>query len=225
MTSPLSVVIACPHPLKAQGVTAILREGGHHVRDAATTEESLRNAVAGEKPDIVVVDGCLCGPDMSTIRELSQRGATVVVLAGTEREAAFIRGALKAGARGCLCCDDSADRFLHSLELLARGTIVISREHMEHMAGLVREDEHTPAPAQLTRREQQVAAMVAQGATNKEIAEALYVSEHTVKIHLGNILDKLGLRNRQQLAAYIAREGIIEGALMPGETASFTERR
>ena len=54
--------------------------------------------------------------------------------------------------------------------------------------------------------------MVARGATNKEIADALFLSAHTVKVHLRNILDKLDLRNRQQLAAHIASEGLIEGA-------------
>jgi DNA-binding CsgD family transcriptional regulator len=49
--------------------------------------------------------------------------------------------------------------------------------------------------------------MVAKGATNKEIAESLFISEHTVKIHLGHILEKLNLRNRQQIAVYVAELG------------------
>lgn len=209
MESALSIVIACPHPLKAQGIAGIVREGGHRVHSVLPDIENVSFPAAQQKPDIIIVDGCLCGDGMERVEDLAHHGAgAVVVLAGPERESAFIQHALRAGARGCLCCDDSADRFLHSIELLAQGAIVISREHSERLTG------HSTSPAtthQLTRREQQVAAMVARGATNKEIADTMFLSAHTVKVHLGNILDKLNLRNRQQLAAHIAREGLVEG--------------
>jgi DNA-binding NarL/FixJ family response regulator len=58
-------------------------------------------------------------------------------------------------------------------------------------------------------REREVLQLVCQGATNREIAERLIVSEHTVKVHLRNILGKLNLRNRQQIAAYAVQEGLV----------------
>ncbi|MFW6103001.1 MAG: LuxR C-terminal-related transcriptional regulator [Chloroflexota bacterium] len=207
MKSTLSIMIACPHPLKAQGIAGIVRGGGHTVHCVVS---DIDNVSGTAKPDIIVVDGCLCGDEMQTVKDLVHSGAgTVVVLAGAEREGTFIQHALRAGARGCLCCDDSADRFLHSIELLAQGAVVISREHSEHLTGHPTSSDTT---RQLTRREQQIAAMVARGATNKETADELFLSVHTVKVHIRNILDKLDLRNRQQLASYIAREGLIEGA-------------
>ena len=210
MNNPLSLAIGCPHPLKTQGVTGILTEGGHTVCGVAPDTDSLTAVVNTSTPDIVVLDGCLCGDDMGTVRKLAQRGLTVAVLAGTERDSFFIQEALMAGARGCLCCDDSADRFLHSIELLAQGTMVISREHSDRLTHLAHSQESRP-DVHLTSREQQIAAMVARGATNREIADELFLSTHTVKIHIKNILDKLDLRNRQQLAAYVAREGLVEG--------------
>ena len=209
MESALSILIACPHPLKAQGIAGIVREGGHGVHSVLPDIEDF-SCTAAQRPDIIIVDGCLCGDEMERIEDLARQDAgAIVVLAGPERESAFIQRALGAGARGCLCCDDSADRFLHSIELLAQGAIVISREHSERLTGHSISSNTTN---QLTRREQQIAAMVARGATNKEIADALFLSAHTVKVHLRNILDKLDLRNRQQLAAHIASEGLIEGA-------------
>lgn len=210
MKAPLSLVIGCPHPLKTKGVVDILRDGGHVVCETASDVEGLLHAVNRCSPDIVIVDGCLCGEEMSTVEELARSGHTVAVLAGTEREARFIQQTLAAGARGCLCCDDSADRFSHSLELLAQGTMVISREHSQRLTQSVPSAQSQP-DVHLTRREQQIAAMVSRGATNQEIADELFLSAHTVKIHIRNILDKLDLRNRQQLAAYVAREGLVEG--------------
>jgi DNA-binding CsgD family transcriptional regulator len=75
----------------------------------------------------------------------------------------------------------------------------------------------------LTDREKDVLRLVARGATNRDIAEELVITENTVKVHLRNILDKLQLRNRQQAAAYAVQEGLIS-RVMPGGFGSYGGR-
>jgi two-component system nitrate/nitrite response regulator NarL len=72
----------------------------------------------------------------------------------------------------------------------------------------------------ISGREQEVLQLVCEGATNREIAERLIVSEHTVKVHLRNILNKLNLRNRQQVAAYAVHEGLVTDLNSEGASGS-----
>jgi len=73
----------------------------------------------------------------------------------------------------------------------------------------MRKKEAESSPAGLTGREIEVVKLLAQGATNKEMAEKLFIAQNTVKVHLKNILEKLQLRNRQQLVAYVVQEGLV----------------
>ena len=79
MGTVLSIVVACPHPLKLQGVATIVRDGGHTLSSTATDIDGLLQTVSRSVPDIAVVDGCLCGEDMSAVRRIVERGATVAV--------------------------------------------------------------------------------------------------------------------------------------------------
>jgi two-component system nitrate/nitrite response regulator NarP len=113
---------------------------------------------------------------------------------------------MDAGVSGYLSKNIDQAKLVASLHLIAKGEVVLSREVA---AGLAEAENNAGHPHEhLTERELQVLAMVGTGATNKEIAESLIITENTVKVHLRNILDKLNLRNRQQAAAYAAEQGI-----------------
>ena len=101
--------------------------------------------------------------------------------------------------------DEPFNAFLSELEDIVFGDIVVSRNFVKNLS------QHTPGIKEkldelLSDRETEILDLVGEGKTNREIGEELFISEHTVKVHLGNILTKLKLKNRQQAAAYILRK-------------------
>ena len=106
--------------------------------------------------------------------------------------------------------DDLADSFLGSLRLLMEGGIVLSSRSTNGLASRIRARYSSATPIPLTEREREMAILIGRGASNREIADRLSLSEHTVKVHLANMLTKLNLRNRQQIAVYAAQHGLLE---------------
>ncbi len=203
-----SIIIASPHALEAEGISAILADAGYQVI-CVPTEQSLFETLTEKKPDVILLDGCFCGEDMHTVRDLVQQQHAVAVLTDPEREGSFTHQALLAGARGCLSCDEEVVRFTEALKLISQGVVAISNKTARLMTQATRPGIESAEPEPLSVREQQISVMVAQGATNKEIGDEFFISEHTVKIHLGHILRRLKLRNRQQLAAYMVEKGLV----------------
>jgi len=199
-----SVDIWSPHLLEADGLAGILSEAGCSVPVIASNLESGCASLARRRPDVILLDACFVGDSLSTLRLLQEQGHNVVVLIGQERGGPFIQSVMAAGAKGCLSCDEEPARFADCVKMVAKGAVVISANAAMLMAAAPLTAEQLSEAGKLSERERQIAHMVARGATNREIGEALFLSEHTVKIHLGHVLEKLHLRNRQQLAAYIA---------------------
>ncbi len=204
-----AVAIVSPHLLEADGLAGILLDAGFSVPLLASQLEPSRLIGAKHRPDVTLLDACLCGDDLSAIRSLISQGLVTAVLIGQERDGQFIQQLLQAGARGCLSCDEEPSRFAECVKMIARGAVVLSSSAAALITATPPTAEIVESRNQLTEREKQIALMVSQGATNREIGEALYISEHTVKIYLGHVLDKFHLRNRQQLAAYVADHGIV----------------
>ena len=135
----------------------------------------------------------------------------IAVLTDNREKKPFLT-ALQLGARGYLAKDVSFEDLLTSINLIVRGEIVISPSFSKKFLITLLQSGKKPGepndkPA-LSERESEVLRLVAGGATNKEIAEELFITENTVKVHLKNILEKLQLRNRQQLAAYAVQYGL-----------------
>jgi len=202
-----SVVVGSLHGLMAEGLAGILKEGGCQTVQVASTAESVLETVDEAKPDIVIIDGCMCTDSMDLVHELSARGQPVALVVGPDWSGSFVLEAILAGAGGCISYDEQAAKFAASLGLIAQGLLVMSKTIGDIVAAAARDICAQADPERLSPREHQIALMVAKGATNKEIAESLVISEHTVKIHLGHILEKLNLRNRQQIAVYVAELG------------------
>jgi DNA-binding NarL/FixJ family response regulator len=140
--------------------------------------------------------------------ERNYKGA--VVLVGRPESPAGVVDAIQAGARGCLSLDLPGEQFVSRLRVLAQGDFVVSGELASSLSQQWGNKTGAETTDGLSDREREVLVLVSTGATNKEIAQELTVTENTVKVHLRHILDKLDLRNRQQLAAYAVREGLAE---------------
>jgi DNA-binding NarL/FixJ family response regulator len=169
-------------------------------------------AADGGLPDVVLMD--LSMPVMDGItatREIRSRWPDVEVVAMTSFvEEAMVRGALEAGAAGYLLKDADADEVARAIRAAHVGQMHLDPRVARLLADSVRRPR--PAGVDLTAREREVLALVAEGASNRQIAEMLTVSERTARTHVSAILGKLGLVSRTQAALWAVREGFAPGS-------------
>jgi DNA-binding NarL/FixJ family response regulator len=203
-----TVAICCPDRLLASGLAGILEGADHEITHQVGTLAELLRALSGPCPSVVIIENGALAGDVSAIRALASRGCAVILVVQPPWDAEGVTRALSAGLKGCLSADMGAELFLKALDLVASGAIVIS----DDLGELVwREHEAEDRDAvDLTPRERQVAVQVAGGLTSQEIGDRLSLSVHTVKVHVGNILTKLDLRNRSELASYAAVHGLLD---------------
>lgn len=206
------VLLAHGTRLVREGMAGLLKEAGFEIAVDIDNEADLVRLTTRYNPDILLLDWELPKVPADMVRLLveEQNFKGAVVLVGLPESAEGVVEAIQAGARGCLSLDHPGEEFVSRLRLLAQGDFVVSWDLTSSLFQQL--GARTPAETTdgLSDREREVLALVSAGATNKEIAQELTVTENTVKVHLRNILDKLDLRNRQQLAAYTVREGLAE---------------
>jgi len=205
-----SIVIAHHNRLIREGIAKILEEANFHVVGQADTGRNLLQLVAQHHPDIVVVDWEVSEVDSDIIHNLTEGSPQMAIVILTRPQSAkSLLPAMQAGARGYLSVNLSPQEFVQALRMLSKGDVIVSQE----MANGIKEElaacQTLETMDNLSCREREVIKLVGHGATNQEIAEDLFVSGHTVKAHLRNILNKLNLRNRQQVAVYAAQKGMV----------------
>lgn len=183
---------------------------GFRVTPTRSMAETSR-ALAQRNVDLVLVAKESLEDAPAEIADLagSQKGLVVALLAPPvpQDDTAAL---LQAGAYGYLSLDLSPEELERSLGLLVMRDIVVSRDLAGDFSNAIGVAADETAEDRLSQREREVLGLVAAGKTNREIAQDLIVTESTVKVHLRNVLDKLNLRNRQQAAAYAAKEGMLD---------------
>jgi DNA-binding NarL/FixJ family response regulator len=211
----LRVVIADDQPMMRAGFKAVLEASGdiQVVAEAATGEEAVR-AATSYSPDVVLMD--IRMPDMDGIeatRRLPRQRVLILTTFGLDE---YIISALRAGASGFLLKDAPTSEVLAAVRAVAAGDAVLSapitRQLLDQVARrLPAAVSQSPARLEsLTEREQQVLRMLASGLSNAEIAQALVITDATVKSHVSRLLGKLGLRDRVQAVIYAYETGLIE---------------
>jgi DNA-binding NarL/FixJ family response regulator len=210
----LRVVIADDQPMMRAGFKAVLEAAGDIdvVAEAGTGAEAV-DAANHHAPDVVLMD--IRMPEMDGIeatRRLPRQRILILTTFGLDE---YIIDALRAGASGFLLKDAPTAEVVQAVRAVAAGDAVLSpaitRQLLDQVGRrLPAAVDRTPdALAQLTEREQQVLRMLAAGLANAEIAEALVVSEATVKSHVSNLLGKLGLRDRVQAVIFAYESRLI----------------
>ena len=200
----ITVLLVDDHPVVRSGLRAVL--SAHPsltiVGEAATGEEALslaqHLAPAVVLCDLRLGDGIDGIETTKRLRELDD--APIVLMLTTFDRDAEVIGAIEAGAAGYLLKDAEPESIAEAIERAARGEIVLSPEHATRVLHGVRNP-----PPKLTEREIDVLALLATGATNREIAKALFVTEATVKSHLSHLFTKLQVDTRSR-AVHEARE-------------------
>lgn len=216
----ISVLLVDDHTLFRSGVRSLLQRNPRFnvVGEAADGVDGVKRALQ-LKPDVVLLD--LNMPGMSGIETLQlmlqdRPGAAVLMLTVSE-EAEDLAAALQAGARGYLLKNIDADYLTRAVERAAAGESVLAESLAGKLFAHVQRGgaARAPAPAseldKLTPREREILACLARGESNKVIARALDLAESTVKIHVQNILKKLGLSSRVQAAVFAVEHGLQSG--------------
>jgi len=206
----IRLLIADDHPVVRDGLRGIFEANGDFevVGEAANGREAVDRAAA-LRPDVVLMD--LRMPELdgvSAIRALAQRGvdARVLVLTTFDTDTDVVP-AIEAGATGYLLKDSPPDELRRGVRAAARGEAVLSPSVATRVVGQMR----APSQEPISQRELEVLELVAQGASNRDTAAQLFISEATVKTHLMHIYAKLGVNDR---AAAVA-EGFNRGLLIP----------
>ena len=207
----IRILIVDDHSVVRQGLRMFLEldEDLEVVGEAANGAEGVEKARALQ-PDVVLMDLLMPVMDGATaIKAIRRELVDVEVIALTSvLEESAVRDAIRAGAVGYLLKDTEADELCRAIKAAAAGQVQLSPAVAERLL----HDEPLPGtPETLTEREQEVLALLAQGMTNKDIAQELTIGEKTVKTHVSNILGKLGLLSRTQAALYAVRTGLVSG--------------
>ena len=214
-TARIRIVVADDHSIVLEGLVALLEdEPGMQVVGKATNGAQALDEVRRSRPDIALLD--ITMPVMSGLeitRRLTEEMPDVRTLILTMHdEEAFFFEALQAGASGYVLKGAGKDEILSAIAVVAGGGVYIPPQLAK---GLVREALRQPASPDsaasepLTEREHDVLRLIAEGLTNKEIADRLVLSLNTVKTHRLRLYQKLGLHTRAELVAFARRKGIL----------------
>lgn len=207
MAQAIRLVVVDDHPMFRKGLVGLLRDEADFqvVGQAADGEQAVR-LVQGRQPDVVLMDLMMPGVDgVEATRRLLEMtpGARVLMLTISEDDEDLL-AAIRAGARGYILKNADADELFQAIRRVHAGEAVLASAVTLRVLEAVRAAPPPPAPATpLTPREREVAWLLARGATNREIAETLFISKNTVKTHVSNILEKLDIQSRRQVAAYV----------------------
>lgn len=210
--TPIRVLIADDHTIVRRGIRALLStEAGMEVVGEASDGLETVEKAESLHPDVILMD--LVMPRLNGIeatRQITERHANIRILVLTSFTADDkVFPAIKAGALGYLLKDSDPEELVQAIRQVYHGE---SSLHPAIARKVLRELGHPsdrPPPTDpLTERELEVLRQVAQGLSNREIADQLVINEATVRTHVSNILGKLHLASRTQAALYALREGL-----------------
>jgi len=216
MNETIRILMADDHLVVRKGLRLMLEEAGKGfelVGEASDGIEAVKLAIA-EQPDVILMDLRMPGMDgieaIVRIREQCPQIA-IVILTVYNEDHLMVRG-LRAGARGYLLKDTTRDTLFNAIRAAARGEMLIQPEIMNRI--LTHAGSHSNAnsardDADLTDREHEILAAIAQGERSKEIAQRLGITIRTVGAHLTSIYAKLGVDSRTSAVAVAIERGIL----------------
>ncbi|MFF8470684.1 response regulator [Streptomyces sp. NBUL23] len=208
----ITLLIVDDHPVVRDGLRNMLESAdGFTVLGEASGGNEAVELTLRTDPDVVLMDLRMpTGSGVEAIAELTRRGvrARVLVLTTYDTDSDTLP-AIEAGATGYLLKDALRDELYGAIRAAAAGRTVLSPAVATRLVTAVRNPAAPPADDPLSTRELQILEHVERGASNREIARALFISEATVKKHLTHIYDKLDVRDRAAAVAAAFRRGIL----------------
>jgi len=201
--SVIRIVLADDHHLVLEGIRSLVEaEPDMAVVGTARDGAEALEVVRGSRPDLLVLDLEMAGMDGRTcLRLIREEELPVrVMVLSAYGDGASLRTAIEGGADGYALKTEPPQQTLVSIRQVVRGQLVFPTAAKRWLLG-----RSTPADPELTDREREVLALVAEGNTNSAVAQRLKVSENTVKFHLQNLYLKLGVSNRTEAAAHFLK--------------------
>jgi DNA-binding NarL/FixJ family response regulator len=210
----MRVLVADDHSLFSDGIASLLEAAGFDVVGQVGNGLAAVEAAVRLSPDLVLMD--IAMPQMSGLEALrlikAKAPKTQVVMLTVSDDDADLFEAVESGALGYLLKDLDADEFFKMLEGLQRGEAAISRRMttrlMKGFANL--SNRRSESVDSLTQREMGILPLLSEGMSNKAIAQRLSISENTVKYHIKNILQKLGVQNRTEAVTRAISAGLLD---------------
>lgn len=206
--SRIKVMIVDDQPIVRDGIKMVLSLCGDIdiVTTAANGEEAFE-ACSREAIDVILMD--IRMPQMDGVKATklikNKYPDIKIVILTTFNDDEFIFEALKNGATSYLLKDIASEEIINTIKIIHAGGTVLHNNIASRL--LNRAVSGPPAEETLTQREEEVAKLVAEGISNRDIAQRLFISEGTVKNHITNIMTKLGIKHRTQIAVYIMGRG------------------
>jgi two-component system response regulator DevR len=215
------VLVVDDHPVVREGLRALLtsQDDIEVAGEAASGASAIRRA-GYDSPDVVVMDVRL--PDMSGVaacRAIVERFPDIkVLMLSSHVDEETVHEAILAGASGYLVKRIDGDRIVDAVRSVSGGASVIDPAATAKLFNQIRgQSVGDPVFSQLSEREVRILELIADGLTNREIADRVFLAEKTVKNYISRLLAKLGLRNRNEAAAYMARRIADREAKYPPE--------
>jgi two-component system, NarL family, response regulator DegU len=209
---PIRLLLADDHRMLREGLRRSLDERGFDVVGEARDGLEAIELVAALRPEVVLMDVSM--PAMGGVdatREIRAANADVrIVMLTMHADHDVLAEAIRAGANGYLVKDCSTDEIAAAIEAVASGETALSpRLAASMLAEVRRQDAQAEAERLITKREEEVLQLIADGCSTPEVAERLYISQKTVKNHLASIYQKLDARDRTQAVLQAVRMGIV----------------
>ncbi len=216
----IKVLVVDDHTLFRHGIISVLKneEKLEVVGEGTNGLEAIK--MAEEKaPDVIVMDLNMpqcTGLEATQALQTELPDINILVLTVSDKEADLF-AAMKFGAKGYILKNTEPEELVLAILHIARGGVIVSPAMATKLLGEFKDFEHVSEPqpveendAKPSPREKEILQLLAQGATNKQIAGSLFISENTVKTHLRNIMEKLHIANRSQAAAYAVSRGLVQ---------------
>jgi two-component system response regulator DegU len=211
----IRLMLVDDHRMLREGLRRSLEEEGFYVVGEAADGEAAVRLVPAAKPDVILMDVSM--PDMdgieATKRILQNSPEQRVVMLTMHADKDLIDQAIKAGAVGYLTKDCSIDEVTEAVRMAANGETALSPALAKTMLTEVRKIDEKAAREEdrlVTKREEEVLQLIADGCSTPEVAQKLYISQKTVKNHLASIYEKLNARDRTQAVLLAVRMGIVK---------------
>ncbi|RMH73696.1 MAG: DNA-binding response regulator [Actinomyces sp.] len=209
----IRLMLADDHRMLREGLSRSMTEHGFDVVGEARDGVEAVNMAYGLKPDVILMDVTM--PEMDGVEACRQVRTLVpetrVVMLTMHADQDVLANAIRAGACGYLVKDCSTEEIADAVRMAANGDTALSPQLAASMLDEVRKLDQMPARDDrvVTKREEEVLQLIADGCSTAEVAEQLYISQKTVKNHLASIYQKLDARDRTQAVLQAVRMGIV----------------
>lgn len=210
----MRLLLADDHPIVLDGLSALLAAAGFEIVARCRRGDTVSAEIADTSPDIAILDIQMPGmTGIDILRDLRTRrvSSPKVIILTASLDKRQVLEAVELEADGLMLKETAAERIVQCVEEVAAGRQWIDNDALMRIMGeLTQKEERTRGMRELTARESEVARLAARGVRNRDIALALGLADSTVKMHLGNIFDKLEVGSRAELAAFARDFGLAD---------------